>query len=147
MAQMTRDEFNRAFGAVVKAIREARGLSQEEVDAGLRAIKTPEQEDEHLRTVAGISAVVTSMREEQRLTEEQLAERSQVPVEFVRNLETAQDLNPDSYYLYCLAHGLGVPFSKFWQRVENLLLIPEDELPGMMMRTTVGRKNCERRNE
>lgn len=49
MAQMTRDEFNRAFGAVVKAIREARGLSQEEVDAGLRAIKTPEQEDEHLR--------------------------------------------------------------------------------------------------
>ncbi len=130
MAQMTSDEFNRAFGAVVKAIREARGLSQEEVDAGLRAIKTPEQEDEHLRTVAGISAVVTSMREEQRSTEEQLAERSQVPVEFVRNLETAQDFNPDSYYLYCLAHGLGVPFSKFWQRVENLLLIPEDELPG-----------------
>jgi transcriptional regulator with XRE-family HTH domain len=65
------------------------------------------------------------MRKEQGLTPEQLAKRSHVPVKFVRNLEAASDLNPDTYFLYCLTLGFGVSFHKFWHRVEALVGIPE----------------------
>lgn len=87
------------------------------------------------------------MREEQRLTEEQLAERSQVPVEFVRNLETAQDLNPDSYYLIASLMVWAFLSRNSGNGWRTFCLFPKMNYPGMMMRTTVGRKNCERRNE
>ena len=131
MKWITRKEFNRGVGAVLKALREARGISQEELGEALRQIasnKTPEQEDEQLRTIAAICTVVCKMRKEQGLTPEQLAKRSHVPVNFVRNLEAASDLNPDTYFLFCLALGFGVSFHKFWHRVEALVGIPEAEL-------------------
>jgi transcriptional regulator with XRE-family HTH domain len=68
------------------------------------------------------------MRKEQGFTPEQLAKRSHVPVKFVRNLEAASDLNPDAYFLFCLALGFGISFHKFWHRVEALVGIPEAEL-------------------
>jgi hypothetical protein len=46
----------------------------------------------------------------------------------VRNLEAGKDLNPDSYFLFCLTLGFGVSFHKFWHRVEALVGIPEAEL-------------------
>lgn len=128
---LTRDEFNQAFGAALKQAREVRGLSQEEAAAALskNSIKTPQEEDEYLRTIAALCTVATSMREEQGWTPEQLAERSQIPVEFLRNLEAAKDFNPDPYFLYCLSWGLGITYSEFWRRAEELLLIPDDEIP------------------
>jgi ribosome-binding protein aMBF1 (putative translation factor) len=127
---LTREEFNRNFAAVVRAIREARGVSQKEPAASLRANATPttQREDEYLRSIAAISAVTTCMREERGLTIEQLAKRSHIPVEFVRNLEAKEDLKPDAYFLHCMTCGLGVSFSQFWRRVEGLLAIPENEL-------------------
>jgi transcriptional regulator with XRE-family HTH domain len=131
MKSITRKEFNQGVGAVLKALREARGISQEELGEALRqnaSNKTPEQEDEQLRTIAAICTVVSNMRKEQGLTPEQLAKRSHVPVKFVRNLEAANDLNPDAYFLFCLTLGFGVTFHKFWHRVEALVGIPEAEL-------------------
>jgi transcriptional regulator with XRE-family HTH domain len=131
MKSITRKEFNRGVGAVLKALREGRGISQEELGEALRqnaSDKTPEQEDEQLRTIAAICTVVSNMRKEQGLTPEQLAKRSHVPVKFVRNLEAGKDLNPDSYFLFCLPLGFGVSFHKFWHRVEALVSIPEAEL-------------------
>ena len=131
MKWITRKEFNRGVGAVLKALREARGISQEELGEALRqnaSNKTPEQEDEQLRTIAAICAVVSNMRREQGLTPAQLAKRSHVPVKFVRNLEAGNDLNPDLYFLFCLTLGFGVSFHKFWHRVEALVGTPEAEL-------------------
>jgi len=128
---ITRREFNRGVGAVLKTLREARGVSQEELGEALRqnaSNNTPEQEDEQLRTVAAICTVVSNMRKERKMTPEQLAKRSHVPVKFVRNLEAANDLNPDAYFLFCLALGFGISFHKFWHRVEALVGIPEAEL-------------------
>ena len=131
MKWIARKEFNRGMGAVLKALREARGISQEELGEALRqsaSNKTPEQEDVQRRTVAAICTVVSNMRKEQGFTPEQLAKRSHVPVKFVRNLEAANDLNPDAYFLFCLALGFGISFHKFWLRVEALVGIPEAEL-------------------
>jgi transcriptional regulator with XRE-family HTH domain len=128
---IARNEFNRGVGAVLKVLREARGISQEELGEALTqkaSNKTPEQEDEQLRTVAAICTVVSNMRKEEGLTPEQLAKRSHVPVKFVRNLEAAKDLNPDAYFLFCLALGFGISFHNFWRRVEALAGIPEAEL-------------------
>jgi transcriptional regulator with XRE-family HTH domain len=128
---IARKEFNRGVGAVLKALREARGISQEELGEALRqnaSTKTPEQQDEQLRTVAAICTVVSSMRKEQGLTPEQLAKRSHVPVKFVRNLEAGNDLNPDGYLLFCLTLGFGISFHRFWHQVEALVGIPEAEL-------------------
>jgi transcriptional regulator with XRE-family HTH domain len=128
---IARKQFNRGVGAVLKVLREARGISQEELGEALTqkaSNKTPEQEDEQLRTVAAICTVVSNMRKEQGLTPEQLAKRSHVPVKFVRNLEAAKDLNPDAYFLFCLALGFGISFHNFWRRVEALAGIPEAEL-------------------
>ena len=131
MKRITRREFNQGIGAVLKTIREARGITQEELGEALRqnaSNKTPEQQDEQLRTVAAICTVVSNMRKEQGFTPEQLAKRSHVPVKFVRNLEAANDSNPDAYFLFCLALGFGISFHKFWHRVEALVGIPEAEL-------------------
>ena len=131
MKWITRREFNQGIGAVLKTIREARGISQEELGEALRqnaSNKTPEQQDEQLRTVAAICTVVSNLRNEQGLTPEQLAKCSHVPVKFVRNLEAANDLNPDAYFLFCLTLGFGISFHKFWHQVEALVGIPEAEL-------------------
>ena len=131
MKWITRREFNRGVGDVLRALREARGVSQEDLDEALRqsaSHKTPEQEDKQLRTIAAICTVVSNMRKEQGLTLEQLAKRSHVPVKFVRNLEAASDLNPDAYFLFCLTLGFGISFHKFWHRVEALVDTPEAEL-------------------
>ena len=131
MKWIARKEFNRGVGAVLKVLREARGISQEELGEALTqkaSNKTPEQEDEQLRTVAAICTVVSNMRKEQGLTPEQLAKRSHVPVKSVRNLEAAKDLNPDAYFIFCLALGFGISFHNFWRRVEALAGIPEAEL-------------------
>jgi transcriptional regulator with XRE-family HTH domain len=128
---ITRREFNRGVGDVLQALREARGVSQEDLDEALRqsaSHKTPEQEDKQLRTIAAICTVVSNMRKEQGLTLEQLAKRSHVPENFVRNLEDVNDLNPDAYLLFCLALGFGISFHKFWHRVEALVDTPEAEL-------------------
>jgi transcriptional regulator with XRE-family HTH domain len=131
MKWIARKEFNRGVGGVLKALREARGISQEELGEALRqnaSNKTPEQEDAQLRTIAAICTVVSNMRKEQGLTPEQLAKRSHVPVKFVRSLEALDDLNPDTYFLYCLTLGFGISFHKFWHRIEALVGIPEAEL-------------------
>ena len=128
---LSRREFNRSFGLGVRAIRQAKGMSRLDLAVSLQgSLSTSRSEDEHLRTVAAFSATTTWMREEQGLTQDELAARSRVPLDFVRNLEAAKDANPDGYFLYCLSYGLGVPFSTFWQRVEEFLLLPDDESLG-----------------
>jgi transcriptional regulator with XRE-family HTH domain len=125
---LSRREFNRSFGLNIKTIRQARSISRPDLAASLRAaVRTSGTEHEHLRTVAASSAATTRMRENLGLTQEQLAARSRVPVEFVRSLEAAKDVNPDVYSLYCLSYGLGVSFPTFWQRVEEFLPIGKDE--------------------
>jgi DNA-binding transcriptional regulator YiaG len=128
---LSRREFNRRFGLGIKAIRQAKEMSRLDLAASLHgSLSRPRSEDEHLRTVAAFSAATTCMREEQGLTQDELAARSRVPLDFVRNLEAAKDTNPDGYFLYCLSYGLGVPFSKFRERAEEFLLLPDDESLG-----------------
>ena len=128
MKHLSREEFNRRLGLNVKAVRRARRMSRSDLSASLQAnISTSENEDEQLRTIAAFSATTTRMREDLGLTQKQLAARSRVSLEFVRNLEAARDPNPDMYLIYCLSYGLDVPFRTFWRRVEEFLLISEDD--------------------
>ena len=56
-----------------------------------------------------------------------MAERGAIPIGFVRDLETCKIYNPDSYLVYCLSFGLGIPYAGFEKRVDRLAQTPLDE--------------------
>ena len=61
------------------------------------------------------------------LTHKQVAERGKIPIRFVRGLEACKIHNPDSYLVYCLTFGLGIPYVSFEKRVERLAKTRLDE--------------------
>lgn len=124
----SREEFNQAIGAALIALRVERGFSQAEVVEGINAIPEVDRQERGTRAVAAYAALSIILRNEQGLTQEELAKSSQVPLEFVRDLEAGKDSNPDFYFLYCLSVGFNLPFTEFAHRAEELSDIPDDAL-------------------
>jgi transcriptional regulator with XRE-family HTH domain len=124
----SREEFNQAIGEALAALRIERGFSQAEVAEGINAIPETDRQERSTRAVAAYAALSIILRNEQGLTREELARRSEVPLEFVCDLESGRDANPDFYFLYRLSVGFDLPFTEFAQRAEELSDIPDDVL-------------------
>jgi transcriptional regulator with XRE-family HTH domain len=122
---LTRDEFNKAFGQAIKAAREAQGLSRAELAERIR--QHPVDPERYLRRLAALCTVAFDIRKQKKLTHQQVAERGKIPIRFVRDLEACKIHNPDSYLVYCLSFGLGIPYARFEKRVDRLAKTPLDE--------------------
>ena len=122
---LTREEFNKAFGQAIKAVREAQGLSRAELAARMR--QRPVDPEWYLRRLAGLCSLAYLIRKQKKLTHKQVAERGKIPIGFVRDLEACKIHNPDSYLVYCLTFGLGIPYSRFEKRLDRVAETPLDE--------------------
>ena len=122
---LTRDEFNKGFGQAIKAAREAQGLSRAELAERIR--QHPVDPERYLRRLAALCTLAYLIRKQKMLTHRQVAERGKIPIGFVRDLEACKIHNPDSYLVYCLSFGLGIPYARFEKRVDRLAKTPLDE--------------------
>jgi transcriptional regulator with XRE-family HTH domain len=122
---LTRDEFNKAFGLAIKAAREAQGLSQAELAERIR--QHPVDPERYRRRLAALCTLAFHIRKQKRLTHRQVAERGKIPIGFLRDLEACKIHNPDSYLVYRLSFGLGIPYARFEKRVDRLARTPLDE--------------------
>src|SRR3984957_19018420 len=122
---LTREEFNKAFGQAIKAAREAQGLSR--ADLAERMRQHPVDPEWYLRRLAALCTLAYLIRKQKKLTHKQVAERGKIPISFVRNLEACKIQNPDSYLVYCLTFGLGIPYARFEKRLDRLAKTPLDE--------------------
>ena len=122
---LTREEFNKAFGQAIKAAREAQGLSQAQLAERIR--QHPVDPEWYLRRLAALCTLAFQIRKQKKLTHKQVAERSKIPIGFVRDLEACKIHNPDGYLVYCLSFGLGIPYARFEKRVDRLAKTPLDE--------------------
>src|ERR1700735_5731052 len=122
---LTRDQFNKAFGQPNKAAPEAQGLSRAELPERIR--QHPVDPEQYLRRLAGLCSLAYLIRKQKKLTHKQVAERGKIPIGFVRDLEACKIQNPDSYLVYCLTFGLGIPYARFEKRVDRLAKTPLGE--------------------
>jgi transcriptional regulator with XRE-family HTH domain len=125
MKLLTREEFYKRLGHVLRRAREKRGLSREQLAAQLNQM--PIDPERHLRHVAALSIMAGHIRRKKGLTRKQVAERANLPVEFIRDLEAGKIWNPEIYAIYCLAYGLRTSFSAFEKRVDVLSHTELDE--------------------
>ena len=126
--RISREEFNQAIGAALSALRVELGFSQAEVAEGINAIPEVDRQERSTRAVAAYAALSIILRNEQGLTQAELARCSQVPVEFVCDLGAGKDPNPDFYFLYCLSIGFDLPFTEFAHRAAELSDISDEVL-------------------
>jgi transcriptional regulator with XRE-family HTH domain len=126
--RISREEFNQAIGAALNALRAERGFSQGEVAESINAIPGIDRQERSTRAVAAFAALSIILRNERGLTQEELAKRSQVPAEFVCDLEAGNDPDPDFYFLYCISIGFDLSFTEFAHRAEGLSDIPDEVL-------------------
>jgi transcriptional regulator with XRE-family HTH domain len=112
VALLTREEFYKRLGQALRNAREKRGLSRTQLAKQLKQI--PIDPERHLRRVAG------HIRRQKGLSRKQVAERANLPVEFVHDMEAGKIWNPETYSIYCLAYGLRTAYSTFEKRVDAL---------------------------
>ena len=122
---LTRDEFNKGFGQAIKAAREAQGVSRAQLAERMR--QQPVDPEWYLRRLAALCTLAYLIRKQKKLAHRQVAERGKIPIGFVRDLEACKIQNPDSYLVYCLTFGLGIPYARFEKRVDRLAKTPLDE--------------------
>ena len=122
---LTRNEFNKGVGQAIKAVREAQGLSRAELAERMK--QHPVDPEWYLRRLAALCTLAFHIRKQKKLTHQQVAKRGKIPINFVRDLEACKIHNPDSYLVYCLTFGLGIPYARFEKRVDRLAKNPLDE--------------------
>jgi transcriptional regulator with XRE-family HTH domain len=122
---LTREEFYKRLGQVLRREREKRGLSRAEWAERLNQM--PIDRERHLRHIAALSIIAGHVRRKKRLTLKQVAERANLPVEFVRDMEAGKIWNPETYSIYCLAYGLRTAYPAFEKRVDALSRTELDE--------------------
>jgi transcriptional regulator with XRE-family HTH domain len=122
---LTREEFLRKLGEALRAARERRGLSRDELAE--RLSRNPVDPEDYLRRLAGLCTLAQTIRMQKGLTHKQVAERAKLPVRFVRDLEACKIHEPNAYNIYCLSFGLGIPYSKFEARIGRLARTPLDD--------------------
>ena len=125
---LTREEFLRGLGEALRAARERRGLSRDEL--AQRLSQNPVDPEAYLRRLAALCTLAQTIREQKGLTHKQVAERAKLPVLFVRDLEACKIHEPDAYNIYCLSFGLGIPYPKFEARIGRLARTPLDDHDG-----------------
>jgi transcriptional regulator with XRE-family HTH domain len=125
MTLLTREEFYKRIGQALRSAPEKRGLSREELAERLN--QTSIDPERCLRRIAALSVMAGSIRKQKGLTRKQVAERANLSVEFVRDMEAGKIFNPEIYLVYCLSYGLRMPYSKFEKRVDRLSRIELDE--------------------
>ena len=113
-----REEFYKRLGQLLRREREKRGLSQAKLAERLN--QTPIDPKRHLRHIAALSIIAGHVRRKKRLTIKQVAERANLPVEFIRDIEAGKIWNPETYSIYCLAYGLRTAYPAFEKRVDVL---------------------------
>jgi transcriptional regulator with XRE-family HTH domain len=125
MAFLTREQFYKLLGQALKNAREQRGLSREQLADQLKQM--PIDPERHLRHIAALSIIAGHIRQKKRLTRKQVAERANLPVAFVRDMEAGKIWNPEIYSIYCLAYGLRTAYPAFEKRVDVLSRTELDE--------------------
>ena len=106
------------MGQAIKAAREAQGLSRAELAKRMR--EHPVDPEWYLRRLAALCTLAFHIRKQKKLTHQQVAKRGKIPIRFVRDMEACKIHNPDSYLVYCLTFGLGVPYARFEKRVDRV---------------------------
>jgi transcriptional regulator with XRE-family HTH domain len=125
MGLLTKEEFYERLGHALEQTRLERGLSQAEVAERLNG--PPIDLERVLRRIAALSVTAQSIRRRKGLTRKEVAERGNLPIEFVGDIEAGNILSPEVYPVYCLSYGLGLSFSKFEGKVDRLSRIELDE--------------------
>lgn len=125
MLMLTRKEFYRGFGQALRAAREKQGMSRAELAE--RMTQNPVDPEKHLRQLAALCTLAQTIRKQNGLTHEQVAERAKLPAQFVRDLEACKNHNPDGYSVYCLSFGLGITYRKFVAKMDSLARTPLDD--------------------
>ena len=125
MVLLTREEFYKQLGQALRNAREKRGLSRAQLAEQLKQI--PIDPERHLRQVAALSVIAGQIRRQKGLSRKQVAERANLPVEFVRDMEAGKIWNPETYSIYCLAYGLRTAYSAFEKKVDALSRTELDE--------------------
>jgi transcriptional regulator with XRE-family HTH domain len=96
----------RRFGRITEVAqalrnaREKRGLSRAQLAEQLK--QNPIDPERHLRQIAALSMIAGQIRRQKGLSHKQVAERANLPVELVRDMEAGRILNPETYSIYCL---------------------------------------------
>ena len=125
MTLLTKEEFYKQLGHALRNLREERGLSRKQLAEQLNQMHIdPER---HLRHIAALSIIAGHIRRKKRLTLKQVAERANLPVAFVRDMEAGKIWNPETYSVYCLAYGLRTTYPAFEKRVDVLSRTELDE--------------------
>ena len=125
MALLTREEFYKRLGQALRNAREKRGLSRAQLAEQLK--HNPIDPERHLRQVAALSVIAGQIRRRKGLSRKQVAERANLPVAFVRDMEAGKIWNPETYSIYCLAYGLRTAYPAFEKRVDVLSRTELDE--------------------
>jgi transcriptional regulator with XRE-family HTH domain len=125
MPFLTREGFYKRLGQALRNAREERGLSREQLAEQLKQM--PIDPERHLRHIAALSIIAGHIRRKKRLTLKQVAERANLPVAFVRDMEAGKIWNPETYSVYCLAYGLRTTYRTFEKKVDVLSRTELDE--------------------
>jgi transcriptional regulator with XRE-family HTH domain len=125
MVLLTKEEFYRRLGQVLKSEREKLGLSRAQVAEQLRQVLI--DHERHLRKIAALSVLAGHIRRQKGLSRKQVAQRGNLPVKFVRDIEAGKIVNPEMYLVYCLSYGLRIPLSQFEKRIDRLSRTELDE--------------------
>ena len=125
MVLLTREEFYKRLGRALRNAREKRGLSRVQLAEQLKQI--PIDPERHLRQIAALSVIAGQIRRQKGLSRKQVAERANLPVEFVRDMEAGKLWNPETYSVYCLAYGLRTTYPTLEKRVDALSRTELDE--------------------
>ena len=125
MALLTREEFYKRLGQALRNARKKCGLSRAQLAEQLK--QNPIDPEWHMRQVAALSVTAGQIRRQKILSRKQVAERANLPVEFVRDMEAGKIWNPETYSIYCVAFGLRTAYSTFEKRVDALSRTELDE--------------------
>jgi len=125
MALLTREEFYKRLGQALRNLREEHGLTRKQLAEQLNQM--PVDPERNLRHIAALSIIARHVRRKKRLTIKRVAERANLPVEFVRDMEAGKIWNPETYSIYCLAYGLRTAYRTFEKKVDVLSRTELDE--------------------
>lgn len=125
MVLLTRKKFHIRLGQAVTNAREKQSLSRAKLAEQPEQI--PVDPGRHLRKVAALSVIAGHIRRQKCLSRKQVTERANLPVKFVRDVETGKISNPETYSIYCRAYGLRTAYPTLEKRVDALSRAELDE--------------------